>query len=295
MEADERWRELAEQAAAKMPGVFDTIPDPILLINGKYLLTTNTVQQQGGSAKRVVKRLFQTANWLVRREIERAARHSFGPEDIEWGKEREPQRGELVRFRTPHRDPDPDKVNVEWLYTYVNEEGHQSERERIEGYLKTWVSSVRRSGVFDVKLTATPVGQWTKRASRWTAHHQLHQEMVMAWPKEDFTRSAVHSALAGAVRQRPRGVGQEREALAVLDTAGVREEQWQDRRAQADTQQRMRQATARALATGSRKRQPQNPVFVVDGQNRIDGGNAGGIVAAFQILNWVVAKRLEEL
>ena len=293
--ADRRWRNLADQAMAKMPGVFDTIPDPILLVDGKYLLTSNTVQRQGGSAKRVLKRLFQTANWLVEQQLEKAERHRFQTKDIEWGNEQEPARGELVQFRTPHADPDPDKVNVEWLYTYVNEEGHESDRKWVEARIKEWISSVRRAGVFDVRLTKTPAGQSTRRTNQWTTHQRLHQEMVMAWGSEDLNRSAIHSVLASAIKEGPREVGQENEAVALLDRAGLREEQWQARRGQPDAKRQMEQATARMLATGSRNREPQDPVFVVDGVYRIDGGNEGGMAAAFRILNWVVARQLEEL
>lgn len=73
-----------------------------------------------------------------------------------------------------------------------------------EERLKGWMSSVRRSGMFDVRHTKTPAGQWTRRASRWTGHHRLHQEMVMAWAKEEISRGAVHSALTRSVVQVPR-------------------------------------------------------------------------------------------
>ena len=116
----------------------------------------------------------------------------------------------------------------------------------------------------------------------------------MAWGNEALARSAVQSALTSTLTTDPGAVGNEQQALAVLDSAGVREEQWRERRAQSDVRRRMQDATARALATGRGGRDPQSPVFVVDGVYRIDGGNEGGIVAAFQILNWVVARQLTQ-
>ena len=45
---NERWRQVAEAAMAQMPNVFYAVPDPVIVIDGKYLVTQNTVRRQGG-------------------------------------------------------------------------------------------------------------------------------------------------------------------------------------------------------------------------------------------------------
>ena len=289
-----RWKAIAENAMKQDPTVFENVPDPIILINGKYLITQNTMRRQGGM--NAPERVLKAANWLIRTEWERDPQYGFDEDKITWRNERKPRRKQMIELNPAYPDPDPDKVNVEWLYTYISEDGQKNERRWLDETLKVWMSSIHRSGIFDVKLTKTPAGQWSKKDNQWTQHHRLHQELVMAWGKgEELTRSAVHSSLTSILFKHVRSISTHEGTARVLEQAGTNENLWRQRSDSEQARKRMADATARALATGKKGEDPRGPVFVIDGKYRIDGNSAGGTVETFQILNWAIRKRLEQI
>ena len=283
--ADSRYREAMRQAIAQNARYLNTPQDPVLLIDGKYLLT--------GYVTGRTKNLFRMANSIVRERLEGMPSYGFALADISWGAEREPRRGEVQVMQRVHEDPSEDKVDVEWLYTYIDEDGRRNAQEELDKLTREWLSSVHRAGIFEVRIHRTPAGQWTREPTRWTAHHRTHQGLVLAWGEDHITASGVEAALRGAIRRDPRSVGSTGDAQEVLERAGAAGLNWRVRREEA--RERMELATARALATGSRKRGPKAPVFVVDGRYRVDGRSAGGTAKAFQILNWLVRQQLEGL
>ena len=289
---DERWQEIAERALAVQPDVFSHIPDPIILINGKYLLTQNTIRRRDGILK-APQRVLQSANWIIRQELEGKSSYGVKEEEILFREQREPKEGQFVRLKDP-QDPNPDKVDVEWLYTYISEDGQVSDRRFLDELFKKWSSSVYRAGVWDVKLTKTPAGQWSKEESKWTTHHRIHQSLVLAWEDdEEFEQGTAHGTLWIRLGTDPRGVGTEKAARALLGFSPTIASNWARKARSEATRAKMSAATARALETGDDQTEPQSPVFVIDGTYRVDGTSAGGTTEAFQIMNWIVQQRLE--
>lgn len=156
-QTDRRWSELAVRGSGSYAKAFKGIADPILLINGKYLITANTARRQRGNATENVYRL---ANWLLRREIENLPKEgrmwpgtSFkvamtpiprepGAEVdpsaeasrwrslyeevrqlregvIDWGEPLEPEAGQVVVLEPGVGAGSPGHVTLEWFYTYI--------------------------------------------------------------------------------------------------------------------------------------------------------------------------------
>ena len=289
---DNRWKSIAERAMAVQPDVFAGIPDPIILINGKYLITQNTARNDEGKVKGP-QRVLRIANGIIAEQVQRTMAEVVREEDIVFRNQLEPREGQVVRLENP-QDPDANMIDVEWLYTYVSEEGQVGERRWIEKLLKPWHSSVYRGGVWDWTLTKTPAGRWTSEESEWSGHHRVHQSLILAWDDEEhYERSHVHVALASKLWKDPRGVGTENAARDVVKSAVINPATWAAKARSQVVRARMEAATARALETGREGGDPQSPVFVVDGTYRVDAGSAGGTTEAFQILNWIIQQRAD--
>ena len=292
-EDNERWKNVAQQALEQSPKVFDIMPQPMLLIDGKYLITYNTSAQQG--ARKAPQRVFHIANWLIRTENERKMRHLITPGEFLWGNERKPKRGEMLKFRQAHEDRVPEKVDVEWLYSYTSGDGRHSKFRWQNDRVEEWLASVRKAGITRVNLIKTPVGQWTQKKSEWTRQQKLHQEMVMGWSEYQWEAAYdTHMEMWKTLRRDPKGVSTETQAQRIIAATGHDHALWQKSRKTKKNQERMAKATDRALATGRKSPEPEGPVFVVDGQYRIDARSAGNATKAFQILNWIVRKRIGE-
>ena len=75
-EADSRWAQIVERGTQAYSKAFDGLSDPILLINGKFLITRNTMARQGG--RNAVKWVYQTANWIIREEVKKIPEKKLG-------------------------------------------------------------------------------------------------------------------------------------------------------------------------------------------------------------------------
>ena len=286
--ADERWSKLAEQATAKMPGVFDTIPDPILLIDGKYLLTMNTVQQQGGSAKRVVKRLFQTANWLIRRQLEQMPHHVADTDDIKWGNERKPRPGELVELNEP-LGKETDAIRVEWAHSYVSADGKPKAIEWFEQLRRLWARSLTEAGIDNVQTGRIPL---VDREGAARAHQIVHREATIAWgPELPYRRNVIHFEMARRLAVDPAGLGSHEAVGEMLDAVEETNRQIYEavrgsgsRVAMVEEAKRKGAAIQEALKG---KKEVRDPVFLLDGRYVIAADN---VTEAYQILNWAIAQ-----
>ena len=289
-EINSRYQEIMRQALKVDDDVTKSPMDPILLIDGKYLLA--------GSKIRKTKDIFRMANWLIREQIERNPRHDFETENILWGNEHKPKRKQVTELRTAFSVPDPNKIDVEWLYTYISEDGQQSQTEWLEGVFQEWIASVRRGGVWDVKLRKTPVSQMSRNGGTWTQHRQVHQRLVLAWDEdEEMRRGWIHPTLRGQIRDDPRSVGDSERAQALVERSGIQVKEWRERMKTTETIERMHIADAKAIAGREQNSRwgrmggPRSPVIILDGRYLIDRTSAGSVEKVFQILNWIVRLR----
>ena len=284
--ADRRWRKLAGQAMAKMPGVFDTIPDPILLIDGKYLLTTNTVQRQGGSGRRVLKRLFQTVNWLVRRQLERMPQHGFDPKRIQWGNERRPRRGEIVELEEPFPKK-TDGIQVEWAHSYVTADGEPKPIVWFEEIWEQWRQSLKEAGIDKVHMSRIPLVDDEGQARE---HQMVHREATIAWgPELPERRNVIHFAMARRLATDPRGLSSHEAVREMLDgVSGTNRQIYEAVRGSANRVEMLEEAKRKGAAIAKalkRKKEVRDPVLLVNGQYVVAGQS---VAETFQILNWTI-------
>ena len=299
-EADSRWARIVEQGSSVYDKAFDGLSDPILLIDGKYLITRNTVARQGG--RRAVERVYQTANSLIRHQIERNPRQGFEMQRILWENERKARRGEITELEHAFAVPDPSKIDVEWLYTYISGDGQRNQNEWFEKIFNEWLASVRRGGVWDIKVRRTPVSKMNATGGAWTEHQRTHQRLILAWDEnEEMRRGTIHPILKGWMREDPRSLGNVERAKALVEYAGVPVKEWQERMYSSETVERMKTADTKAMAGSGRSQRRRReadvrtPVVVVDGRYLIDRTSAGSVEKLFQILNWMVRLRHQSM
>ena len=127
-ETDERWAEIARRGSEEHAKAFKSPAGPVLLINGRFLITANTMRRHGGKA---VRNAYRTASWIVRNEIERIERElpgkrkaeiaTLSSEEFAYGMEdgSRPEKAIDRRRKEPVRKTDT--VLVEWLYSKVAE------------------------------------------------------------------------------------------------------------------------------------------------------------------------------
>ena len=289
-----RWSELYERAPAY---AFKGIADPILLIDGKYLVTGNTAYRQGRS--RAPERAFQTANALIRQAIEASPRYGVKTEDILWGNERKPGRKEIVKLTPPYPTAGESPIEIEWLYTYVTNDGQRSESVWIEELLSTWQQSLEKEGI-QVALKRTPAVWSGGTRAAFAEDQTTHQRIILAWSDEERDwQDALHGDLGSRLARHPRSIRTKDKGLDFLRRSGMpldhSEERWNSEELERGAE--AARAKTAWIARAIEKKQKtgvQDPVLLVNGEYVIDGGLAGGTVRALQILNWVVRQHLEE-
>ena len=291
---NDRYAQVMNQAVQSNSRVLQSPMDPVLLIDGKYLLT--------GSVVGKTQDLYRMANWLIRHRIEQNPRHGFEMQQILWGNERKPRRTEIIELKNIFSVPDPSKIDIEWLYTYISNDGMANQREWHEELFNEWLASVRRGQVWDIKLRRTPVSKMNATDGPWTEHRRMHQRLILAWDEnEGMRRGTIHPVLNGWVRKDPRSVGNVEQAKALVEYTGIPATEWHRRMQASETVERMKTADTKATAgrgKGHRTRQesgPRSPVIIVDGRYLIDRTSAGSVEKVFQILNWIVRLRHQSM
>lgn len=131
-EADRRWAAIAVQGSKRYRRAFEAIPDPVILINGKYLITSNTAARHGGKR---IESVYRLANRVVRREWEKgqAARRERIKEDINdlemteiaYGMEEGAAPERVMDLERTDPEVQSGTVLVEWLHSGRTELGRK--------------------------------------------------------------------------------------------------------------------------------------------------------------------------
>ena len=278
---DNRYLEMMTKAA-KHRRMQTSPQDPMLLINGRYLLT--------GWTTRNIRDLFRMANWIIRKEIERIPSYGFKPEEIQWGIERNPKGEELVRLKQPF--PTGDEVEVEWLYTYISPEGQPKPVRWIWNRFWNWRDSLEEEGI-EVTMSKAPI----INGEGWVKEHQrVHQEAATSWkPSFWLRRNRIHMTLAEYLETNPDGIGTHEEAGKLLqERANINHKIYDAARtgSTSDASELAMLKTKGEMLERVRKRNKTagGPVFLINGEYLLLTKN---VTDAFQSLNWAVRKLRE--
>ena len=294
-EARERWELFAKRAQEQFPDVFAILPDPILLIEGKYLLTLNTVKRQGG--KDAPERLFQIANRLVREAGENKVFQEFKTEGhferIKWDKKRRPEAGEVIELREPFRTQGKDEVEVQWLFTYITDDGHAKDNAWLEHNIGRWQDWLWEDGV-DVTVTR---GAIVSDSGHFLEHQRRHQRITNAWGGWKSSRQhLLHRKLTEYLEKNPRGIGTDEEERAfvrsVVSEMGY--ELYVDALTSEESRQRIMELQRKGQLVSELARragQRRDPLFLVDGKYLL---MTDSTIDTFQSLNWLIGKRMRE-
>ena len=284
-QANERWAEIAIRGSDAYAKAFRGIPGPVLLINGKYLITANTMKRGGG---RAIENAYRTANWLIRQEIENLVREHpdtvrvhkarrLGRKSIGYGEEAGADRGRVIVLNKDERPPSDSKVVVERFYSY----GTRLERE-LERGVERWAKTLPK----DVQLIESPVAMATDRRA---PSERIHQELIVAAGAVGWENTVRHHLRRRLTNNGEEGRLQEHEDLEqFLHEIGMPIEDYErgkreSARRLADIDERYAQAEEHAgtrLWTG--------PVLLVNGRHLIVGGRFETLEQAFRTANLMI-------
>ena len=268
--------------------------DPILLIEGKFLITSNTTARQG--RRNATERVYQTANSLIHEQIEQNPRHEFDMKSIQWGNKHKPNRRELIQVAQTDPKDNPNTIDIDWFFTYITNEGQLGHTTWLDTVWDEWKTNLRLAGVTNVRIKRIPVAQLTPKPSKhWSEHQKIHQEFAMAWEKTAPGWGAqVHLAMGSWLSQgKSRAIGTWEDVKLHLDWMEWPTERYLESLRSEERQTAIRDANRRILEY--RKNLPRqdrhkvvDPVVVIDGKYLIEGQTAGSTERVFQILNWLV-------
>lgn len=281
-EADTRYREMMRRAVKVNAKAMKAPQDPVLLIDGKYLLT--------GPVTGKIRDLFRMANRIIRERTEAMPMHGFNWGDVRWGNERRPKRGELTELSEPFASGEG--TVVEWMHTYIDRDGAAKPVQWHEAVRDAWMESLNDAGIRDVRFASVPLVN-ARGAAR--AHQRVHQEAALSWgPEQPLRRRFIHSALAEHLYRAPLSLGSHEAVGAMLkERRNIDPVIYDASRTSARRPPELAEARAKGRAVQrvlARKRRVHDPVFLVNGTYVIA---TGSVTDAYQVLNWLV-RRIQE-
>ena len=295
--ARDRWELMAKRAEEQFEGVFDSFPHPIILIEGKYLLTLNTVRRQGG--RKAAERLFQIANRLIREEAERKVFVEFKTEEhlneLKWDRKRKPEDDEVIELREPFKTERKEgEIEVQWLFTYITDDGRPKDNEWLEYNIGRWQDWLWEVGV-DVRVTR---GAIVSDQGHFLDHQRRHQRIANAWGKtwNANRHHMLHKEMRDYLAEDARGIGTdktEREFIRNKVSNGGYE-LYVDMLISEDAKQRVRELQRKGQVVSELAKRSGNrrgPIFLVDGKYLV---RTGSTMDTFQTMNWIIAKIMEE-
>ena len=283
--ANSRWAKIVEQGTKAYDKAFDGLSDPILLIDGKFLITRNTMARHGG--RRAVQRVYQTANWLIRERMERNPRYEFDTKAIH--EARKPARKEIIALEREPEDPHPKGLKIEWLYSYISDDGQRTHSSWLSRTFNEWLRRVQNEGT-PVQFTRTPVTGTP--GNPWHQHQAVHQMLALTGTMASGERwEGVGESVGWWLNGNPQGLSTEEEVSLFLLSKGIPKTAFMTRAASKETREKAEAANARAetvrRALKARRLPDIEPVLLINGKWILSGGSAGNTGHVFEILNWL--------
>ena len=145
---------------------FRRVPYPVMLINGKYLLTANTMRRHGG---RAVENVYRTANWIVRQEWEQTEKkirekrlgqaEAMTLDEIRYGTEEHARTEQVIEIGKPGTPVSAGSVTVEWIY-----DKEAALAAALEPKMKAWAETLPEGTEWTAREISDP--ETIKRAGR---------------------------------------------------------------------------------------------------------------------------------
>ena len=277
-ETDSRYFEMMTRGIEQNRRLRRVPQDPIILINGKFLLT--------GQLESNATRLFGMVNWIVREERERTAASAVNHRETRYPNQREPKPGELKHVEG---EMDlSDGIDVNWLYSYIGEDGKATKARELGQAITGWHQSL----LYDtagVNLERVPV---IRTRGRIGSRQEVHQVVASLWGDERrLRRERVHALLLDVLKDDPTAIRNYEDARELLEErlkisrsaygkALGREGLEED----VNEAKRMGRIMEQVL---NGKKGLREPVFLIENQYVLATGN---LHETLQSLNWLIDK-----
>ena len=277
-ETDSRYFEMMTRGIEQNRRLRRVPQDPIILVNGKYLLTG---QLEGRAQK-----LFGMLNWIVREEREKTAASAVNHRETRYPNQREPKPGELKHMEG---EMDlSDGVDVKWLYSYIDKDGKTTDARELGQAITGWHQSL----LYDtagVNLRRVPV---IRERGRVGSQQEVHQVVASLWGDERrLRRERVHALLLDVLKDDPTAIRNYEDARELLEErlkisrsaygkALGREGLEED----VNEAKRMGRIMEQVL---NGKKGLREPVFLIENQYVLATGN---LHETLQSLNWLIDK-----
>ena len=239
-------------------------------------------------------------NW---RRIQRQWR--FQEEDIAWGDKKRPVRSRIVILDPPlKKTVGPDKVEVEWFHSHLDEQGHWKVWVQTWLVVARWALSIRKAEI-PVEIRFRPVGKGPTWLRRYNGQRRAYQELLYAW-KEDASQSGKAKDVLVELlysREKVEEIVARSTAEKIVEQAGNSVEDWRRLAGSERTQGRIEEANERfreLMVRGSAENKkvlktPQDPILLIDGKYLLMSSVTGRVRDLFRMANSLIEKQIDRL
>ena len=265
-ETDRRWKEVVRQGTGTYRKTFEGLADPVLLIDGKYLVTANTMRRQG--KRGAVKRALQTANWLIGRQLEKIERGAASAQP----RTGTPGVRRMASVDEPLAREYPGEFEIEVLYSYISDEGEYNEVMAADEEVGRWFRSLQARGIEGVTVFWTPVSGQGPGAER----QRRHQRLMLGWERwKEPKQMEVHMALGAETFDRGGRINTDEAEERFLRNLDIHPTWYRARLARRKSKERIAAAQAKAEAarrvlTREGPEETRGLVFLVNGTTMLE-------------------------
>ena len=225
--------------------------------------------------------------------------------DIAWGKEKKAGRSQVVVLNPPlGKTVGSDRIEVEWFHSPIDDRGTTFIWMPTLHLVMSWQKSLEGNGI-PVTARARLPGSGPGLSERFDEQRRWIQEMTLAWDGTiwgEGTRGEVYRAMAKRSSELPK-LQATRDAVRILEEAGVDKEEWITRVDQTRTRKRIEEENRRYNQLATRgieinpkvQQSPQDPILLIDGKYLLMGSVVGKTRDLFRIANGIIRQQAERL
>ena len=232
-------------------------------------------------------------------------RWKFRNENIAWGNEKRAIRRRIIILDPPlEKTVGPDKVEVEWFHSHLDEQGDWGVWVQTWLVVSPWALSMRKAEI-PVEIKFRPVGKGPTWLRRYNGQRRAYQELLYAW-KEDASQSGkANDVLVELIysREKLEEIVARSTAEKIVEQAGHSVEDWRRLAGSERTERRIEEANERFRqlmvrgATKNKKvlRTPQDPILLIDGKYLLMSPVTGRVRDLFRMANWLIRHQIDQL
>ena len=233
----------------------------------------------------------------------------YDPKHYAWGQERNPGRSVIILDPPlPRTIKDDSRVQVEWFYTILGEDGKTETATATASAIVKWAETLRPQDPDGVPITRhyRLVGTGPTLLRQDNARRRIAQELLYAYQNgTDWRYEASGASVHRAMYTNPDIFESRATAQAAIERLGLSGAHWRNQIAHGNTrtESRIKEANRRFLQLMTQAqdhapralRTPWDPILLIDGKYLLTGGLIPRIDLLLQTANRIIRLQTEKL